>query len=335
MFSKQRLVFLQALAVFAMPLALFAGETGKLAGRVVDKKTGEPLPGANVVLEGTTMGAATDVAGEYFIINVPPGTYTVRVSFLGYHPEARSEVRVWIDKTTRLDFALEEGVLEGQEVRVVAYRSDKVEPDLTATKLNYDINDLESLPGITDIGDVIGLQADVDGGHFRGGRSGEELYLVNGASIVNPLDNSRSFEPITLGLEQVEVYTSGFSAEYGNVQSGVINMVAKEGSKDKWHTRLGISTTNSYLQNVWRQYLCHRLCAILRPAQQHRGVGVWHRPDFGRHSVVTFWIGFRPLFAGSARGVSATAHQPRGFVAHGGADSHLVVAVRARRRPGL
>ncbi len=98
---------------------------------------------------------------------------------------------------------------------------------------------------MTDIGSVLSLQADVVGDHFRGGRSGEAIYLVGGASIVNPLNNQRSFDPITTGLEQVEVYTSGFSAEYGNVQSGVVNMIPKEG-KDKWRTRLEVASTNSY-----------------------------------------------------------------------------------------
>ncbi|RMD99344.1 MAG: TonB-dependent receptor, partial [Calditrichaeota bacterium] len=224
----------------------FAGETGKIAGHVVDKKTGEPLPGANVLIIGSNMGAATDVNGDYFIINIPPGTYEVKATFVGYQAEIKSEVRVFVDKTTHVDFMLSPQALEGQEVVVVAYRPETVEKDLTATRQSYAVSDVDKLPGISDVQDIVGLQADVSGGHFRGGRAGEASYLVGGASIINPLNNERAFDPIALGLEQVEVYTSGFSAEYGNVQSGVVNMVAKEGPDDKWETHMDVASTNSY-----------------------------------------------------------------------------------------
>ena len=228
-----------------LPALLFVGETGKIAGRVIAKRTGEPLPGANIVLVGTNRGAATDVNGDYFIINLPPGVYQVRAGFVGYQTEIRSEVRVIVDKTTRVDFSLNEEAIAGQEVVVVAYRPETVEKDLTTTRTTYDVDDITDLAGINDVGDIISLQADVVDGHFRGGRTGEAVYLVNGATLINPLSNSQAFEPLAIGLQRVEVYTSGFSAEYGNVQSGVINMVAKEGRQDEWETFLDVATTNS------------------------------------------------------------------------------------------
>lgn len=231
------------LIMFVHAAVLFTGDTGKIAGQIVDAETNEPLPGANIEVEGTVLGAASDLSGEYFIINIPPGIYDLRVSYMGYQSEVRNLVRILVDKTTRLDFNLTPQVLEGQEVVVVAYKEDAIEMDLTATKQTYEVDEIQSLPGMTDI---IDLQADVDGGHFRGGRTGEAIYLIGGAAIVNPLDNSRAFAPMTIGLEQVEVYTSGFSAEYGNVQSGVINIVTKEGRSDKWETHIDASTTNSY-----------------------------------------------------------------------------------------
>ncbi len=235
----------------------FAGETGKIAGQILDKATGEPLVGANVIINGKWedgqeikldqgYGASTDADGTYFILNIPPGKYSVEVVYIGFATSRIINVQVLVDKTTRLDFGLTSEVIAGSAMEVIAYKPEAVEKDVTATKISYDIGDIQDLPGITDIGDVLNLQADVDNGHFRGSRSGEALYLINGASIVNPLTNSTSFQPMTIGLEQVEVYTSGFSAEYGNVQSGVINMVAKEGRSDKWETSLDISSTNSY-----------------------------------------------------------------------------------------
>jgi outer membrane receptor protein involved in Fe transport len=233
------------LFLFLPTFILFAGETGKIAGKVLDKETGDPLAGANIQISGTLLGSAVNLDGEYFIINIPPGTYELRCTFVGYKEEVITTVRVFIDKTTRVDFQMSEQVLLGEAVVVTAYRPDEVEVDLTATRQTYDVSEIENLPGMSDVSDIIDLQADVDGSHFRGGRSGEASFLVGGATIVNPLTNQSTFDPMTIALEQVEVYTSGFSAEYGNAQSGVVNMVTKEGGS-QWETRLEFSTTNSY-----------------------------------------------------------------------------------------
>ncbi|MBD3383362.1 TonB-dependent receptor [candidate division KSB1 bacterium] len=253
MVSERSKIMLCRILLLLLPLffagSTFAGTTGKIAGKVTDAETGEPLPGTNIQLVGTTRGAAADVNGEYYIINIPPGRYTVRASIMGYVAQEKTEVRVFVDKTIRIDFQMKTKVLESEEITVSAYRPDRVEKDLTATKQSYDVEMISSLPGVRDVDDIIDLQADVVGGHFRGGRAGEAIYLVGGAEITNPLTGSNSFNPMTLALEQVEVYTSGFSAEYGNVLSGVVNMVPKE-SGNKWETRLEVSSTNARY-NTW------------------------------------------------------------------------------------
>lgn len=240
------------LIVLLVPWAR-ADETGKIAGMVTEASTGEPLPGVNVVVTArwedgeevplsNVRGTATDAEGAYFILRLHPGRYTVRASMVGYRTQVRTQVRVKIDKTTRLNFELDEQVVEGEGVTVTAYQEDRIEIDQTATKQAYTIAEMQNIAGITSIDDILDLQADVVDGHFRGGRSGEAQYLLGGASIVNPLDNNSSYQPMTPGLQEVEVYTSGFSAEYGNAQSGVVNMVPREGG-DRWTTRLEVSST--------------------------------------------------------------------------------------------
>ncbi len=242
--------------MISAPLLLYGAETGKIAGRVLDREKGEPLPGANIVVTAYwsgeterplqwTLGAASNENGEYVILNVPPGIYTLEASFIGYAKERRQKVQVIVDRTTRVDFFLQPQALVGKELVVTAYRPTKVEADLTATRQTYQVEEVMTIAGMSDIRDILDLQADVIDDHFRGGRTGESLYLINGATIVNPLNNERAFQPIVTGLEQVEVYTSGFSAEYGNVQSGVVNMVTKEG-KEAWETRLELSATLPY-----------------------------------------------------------------------------------------
>lgn len=243
-------------AVLSVPQLSNAGITGKLAGRVTDSATGDTLAGANMVISSiwidgeelpldVTPGGATDQNGQYFILNIPPGKYTVRAFYIGYNTEARTQVQVMIDKTTRLDFALTRQNLEGEEVVVTAYRPDRIEKDLTATKQVYNISEIQSIAGVSDIADILNLQADVVDDHFRGGRTGEALYLLGGGSIVNPLTNRRAFKPIVTGLEQVEVYTSGFSAEYGNAQSGVVNMATREG-QSQWSSRAELAVMLPY-----------------------------------------------------------------------------------------
>lgn len=235
---------------------LMAGETGKIAGRVVDIETQAPLAGANIIVSAVWVedeevelnrppGAATDIQGEYFILNLRPGQYTVKAFYIGYTTEVRTRVVVVVDKTTRLNFELSSQILAGEEVTITAYQPDRVEEDLTATKQVYTISEVQSIAGVADIADILDLQADVVDDHFRGGRLGESQYLLGGGSIVNPLDNRRAFLPIVTGLEQVEVYTSGFSAEYGNAQSGVVNMVTREG-RNKWHSSAEVAVVLPY-----------------------------------------------------------------------------------------
>ena len=102
--------------------SVFAGTTGKLSGSVTTKETGEPLIGANVMIEGTVLGAATDTEGNYFILQVPPGTYTVRFTMIGYQTVVMNDVRIRVDLTTTLDGRLSESAVGLEEVIVQAER---------------------------------------------------------------------------------------------------------------------------------------------------------------------------------------------------------------------
>lgn len=148
-----------------------------------------------------------------------------------------TDVIVNAGRTTTVDFSLVQTILELGDVVVQATRSD-VERDKTSTSAIVRFEDVQMFPGIRDIGDVIGLPADIVDGHFRGGRQGEEYYLLQGLGIVNPLHRSSAFLPIMSGVEEVEVITSGFGAQYGNAQSGVVSISMKEGDPRLWRTRV-------------------------------------------------------------------------------------------------
>lgn len=232
-----RFNFFLGFSVFLLLSPLHAQTVGKIAGIVTEASTGKPLVGANIELEGMMMGAASDTDGVYFILNIPPGKYELRASMIGYKATKVIDVIVNAGKTTNIDFELEEEILEGEEVVVTAERPD-VERDKTSTSAIVRFDDVQSLPGIRDINDVLSLGADVNDGHFRGGREGEEYYILQGMGIVNPLDRSSAFLPIMSGVEEVEVITSGFGAQYGNAQSGIVNISMKEGDRNIWKTRI-------------------------------------------------------------------------------------------------
>ncbi|MEE9225052.1 MAG: carboxypeptidase-like regulatory domain-containing protein, partial [Bacteroidota bacterium] len=109
----------------------FAGTTGKIAGKVSDAETGEPIPYANIVIEGTTLGAAANLNGNYVILNVPPGVYTVVGSVIGFQKVRVTDARVSVDFTTTLDFKLEIGDIELPAIVVQGERNPLIRPDLT------------------------------------------------------------------------------------------------------------------------------------------------------------------------------------------------------------
>jgi len=219
--------------------SLLAQSGGKLSGKVTDDATGEPLPGCNVVIVGTVMGASTDADGTYFILNVPPGKYDVQTSVIGYKKILESGVIMNSGKTTVVNFKLRLTELIQKEVVIEATRPD-VQPEKTSTSTVIRPEDVQSLAGMRDVNDVIGLAADVTDGHFRGGRANEEYYLLQGMGITNPYDATAAFRPILSAVEEVEVITSGFGAQYGNAQSGIVNITMKEGKPDKWTSRLEV-----------------------------------------------------------------------------------------------
>jgi outer membrane receptor protein involved in Fe transport len=232
----------------------FAGITGKIAGRVVDKSTGQTLPGVNVIIEGTTMGAASSVNGDFTILNIPPGRYVVRASMIGYTAMRVENVQVSIDLTTRIDFSLSEEVLDiTQDITVVATRP-MIQKDEVSTR-HFVSSEEIALQPVDSFQEIAKNQAGVVGDHFRGGRTNEVLVLIDGIPVRDPagtysgnLGGFTSDVP-EYGIQELEVSLGGFSAEYGNVQSGILNLAMKEGAH-ALGGRLRLTTTHFGSENL-------------------------------------------------------------------------------------
>ena len=210
-------------------LAAFAGTTGKIAGRTIDKATNEGLASVNVLLAGTALGASTAADGYYSIINIPAGTYDVEFRLIGYRPYTVKAILVTADRTTKLDAILEEAPVTAGEVVVVAEKP-VVDVNLTSTISTVTDKDIQALP-VQELTDIVNLQAGVVDGHFRGGRAGEVQYQVNGVSVNNSYDNTSVVKIDRSLIQEVQVITGTFDAEYGQAMSGVVNTVLKSGSE--------------------------------------------------------------------------------------------------------
>ena len=209
--------------------SVWAGTTGKISGRAYDQESNDALPGTNIVVNGTDMGASSDQDGIYFILNVPPGTYTVTASFIGYEGIVVTNVRVSVDRTTELDFAMATTVVVGSEVTIIAQRP-LVDKDLTASMQVISGDDMDnswarSLP------EVLEMQIGISQGHFRGGTLIESVYLLDNMSLNSGVlsDNYTGINPTTIA--EVVVLTGGYDAEYGSAQSGIVNIITKEAPK--------------------------------------------------------------------------------------------------------
>jgi len=228
MSTRWALRLIAALAGIVVVTGLHAGTTGKLTGRVLDAKR-EPLPGANIVIAGTNLGAVADLEGYYTVLNVPPGTYTVQVRFVGSRAFTAKNVLITVNNTTKVDAVLEDESITTDAV-VVTAQKPVVDVGLTSTVATVTDNDIKNLP-LQELNDIVNLQAGVVDGHFRGGRAGEVQYQVNGVSVNNVFDNSSTVRIDRSLIQEVQVITGTFDAEYGQAMSGVVNTVLKSGGE--------------------------------------------------------------------------------------------------------
>jgi len=231
---------------------LYSGRTGKIAGRVVDRSNGEALPFANILILETSMGTVTDLNGDYFIINIPPGDYDVQARMMGYHNVTVAKVKVEIDQTSTVNMELPMEVIEMPET--VVYGTKMIEPDVTSSKVDITGQEIERM-AVTDPVEALltGTSMVMDPGrreiHVRGGRGGEVLYLIDGMEVRDPLvGGGLGIRLDDTEVNQMEILTGGFNAEYGNTQSGVVNIVTREGDAREHSVNFSYKNDHTLLQ---------------------------------------------------------------------------------------
>ena len=218
---------------FLFSFVSLLAQSGKISGTVVDASNGEPLIGASVLIEGTRLGAMANLEGFFVILNVPPGTYNVRASMVGYAPLSKLDVRVSINQTSSIDFRLRDQSIQADEVVIIA-EVPVVQKDVSASTINFNAAQIQNLP-TTSVTTAVTLQAGIQGGLVvRGGGADQTAFMLNGLTLRDERNN-QPYTAISLtSVEEIQVQTGGFNAEYGNIRSGLVNIVTREGKTDRY-----------------------------------------------------------------------------------------------------
>jgi hypothetical protein len=204
-------VLLILLIILAIPSFLIAGN-GKISGTVKDAATKEAVVGANVVIVGTMMGASTDPEGRYYILNVPPGNYTVQASVVGYARMEISNVQVRADQTTDLNFDLRQETIELKEV-VIQAQMRVVDKSQTSSKSTIGKDELSNKLPISGALEVLNTTPGAFKGFIRGGKITETKTIVDGVDI--------SDQYYAIGADQANqniLFSSGLVTRYQGYQ---------------------------------------------------------------------------------------------------------------------
>lgn len=251
-FLGRRWLFATVLgAALAAPITVAQAQTGKLTGVVTDAETGKPIEGVAVVVQGTTLGQTTNAAGRFFIIQVPPGTYTVQARRLGFQSTNTAGVTVTIDGTREVNFKLRASNQTLTAITVQAEQAPLVERNQVGSQTTITAEQIQSLP-VTSIAGVLALQqgftevpqntsvvslaeeqrSTVAAVRVRGSRGGATLSMIDGIPINNPLFGNDAISLNALAVQQVNFQRGALDPQYGNALSGVINQAVREGGSE-------------------------------------------------------------------------------------------------------
>ena len=235
----------------------YAQTRSRITGTVKDMQTGETLVGANILVEGTTLGAASDIDGEFIIINVPIGTYNLKASMIGYKTQIIQAVVVSLDRLSKVEIEMVPTVIQGEEVTVVAKRDD-LHKEVSNTQTVVLSDDIKAASGIREINAFLeklpGVSADNGYLTIRGGSADQTGTMVNGFSFNNAaVGNAETSVPLS-AIDQVSVLSGGYNAEYGNFRSGLINITTKSGTKERYHGTINLSTDQSHMRRFGQSF---------------------------------------------------------------------------------
>lgn len=268
MFNRDRNSIMTSLLFAAVILvlssSLFAGSVGRIKGTITDDKTGEPLYGVSVQIDGSSMGAKTNIDGTFIILSVPPGNYDLKITHMGYGEVRVEGLQVNTDQTSENNIQMKQAVVETGKIVTVTGRRKGIDFLATGTVTIKTQQEILMAP-VASVDDLLaretGITLDANGElHIRGGRAGETTYLVDGVNYSDPLGGRA---PVDAGINissaavlELQIIKDGFDPEYGEALSGVIKITSPEGSPSRTRTRVayftddfGSKDLNKYSEN--------------------------------------------------------------------------------------
>ena len=223
----------QLVALVVLVSFAWTQTTGKIRG-TVSSSDGQALVGANVIVDGTSKGAATDADGGFTILNVEAGTYSVTASYIGYQSSTESNVSVKVDLTTPLNFSMSASAVEGEAVTIVGEKR-LIEKSATNSVRTVGAEEIGNSASRS-VSGMLDMQAGVNitNGRLsiRGSRAEEVAYTLDGASITDVVNTGRDVSAIPEALAEISVESGGYGAHIGGANSGVVRQTLKTGGSE-------------------------------------------------------------------------------------------------------
>lgn len=252
--TRRILIVVCSLVFCAM--SLFAqSDKGRIVAKIIDARGNDGLPGANVILKGTYHGGSSNVDGDVRIENINAGSYTVEVTLLGYKTVQFTNVKVAAGQATNLTAKMEETVLTLDQEMVIVGEKPLFDIEETSSRRTVDQADIQAA-AVQNVQSIVSLQAGVvfadNEIHIRGGRTHENAYLIDGVSVQDPLAGTGfGLQLSPASIQEVEVITGGYNAEYGQATSGIVNITTREGA-DRYSGAAGYKTDHYGLNDESR-----------------------------------------------------------------------------------
>jgi len=254
-------VLATAVALALGGTAAAAQTTGQIVVRIVADPDSTGLAGAAVTVLGpsgdTVATGRADAAGDVVFIGLAPRTYVTLVRAIGFQPAEVRGVAVRSGATARVTVALSRAAVDLPAIQVRVEERPLLEPDVSVTRQVVTRAELATAP-VQDVAQVLELRTGISDGHFRGGRVGQEAFVIDGVDVRDQLAASRGgvgFSLAPSAVQEISVYTSGFTADQPSALSGVVTLVSRSGPTDRWFGRLEAVTDEWAPTGLTRGYV--------------------------------------------------------------------------------
>ena len=224
-------------------------QSGIISGFISDSSSAEALIGANVILQETGQGMATDINGYYIIQDITPGDYVLMVSYVGFKLK-KEKLKISDGQSIKLDISLSEDVVELTQIEVTAEQIQR-KSNIQPSKINLSPRMMKAAPALAEpdlfrtiqaLPGVLTTSEFSTGLVIRGGNTDQNLILLDGVTVYNPSHLGGIFSNFIVdGVKEAELIKGAYNAEYGGRLSAVLNIISREGNQKKFEGKANLS----------------------------------------------------------------------------------------------